>query len=91
VIALVLASIKTDSSPYRKPTADIYTVLLAVALAALLAAMVYLYLDMSVDQMQLSPPRLSMIAAPAAGVALARSVPLSPTTRWCPERAGVRG
>jgi len=37
---------------------------MAVALAALLTAMVCLYLDMTVDQMQLNAPRVSTTAVP---------------------------
>ena len=35
------------SGPYRKPQADIYTVLLAVALAAVLLATIFAYLETS--------------------------------------------
>ena len=37
---------RRTGGPYRKPRADIYTVLLAIALVALLLAIVCLYLEM---------------------------------------------
>lgn len=89
---MALASTDKAGGGYRKPAVDVYTVLLAVALAALLAAMAYLYLDMTVDQMQLTAPRVSTTAAPAAyaaldGVALPGGVsPIIADTFCCSSR-----
>jgi len=39
-------SAKRSGGPYRKPRADVYTVLLAIALVALLLAILCLYMEM---------------------------------------------
>ncbi|MCS7305964.1 MAG: hypothetical protein NZ602_12765 [Thermoguttaceae bacterium] len=41
---------------YRKPRPDLYTVLLAIALVALIGAIVFLYLEMQRFEFDLKPP-----------------------------------
>ena len=41
------APVRTPAGPHRKPRPDLYTVLLALALVAVLVAIVFLWLEMS--------------------------------------------
>jgi hypothetical protein len=68
---------KTAGGPYRKPRADVYTMLLILALMAIIAGIVFLYLQMDVYQFQFKGGP-SVRAAPAGQVDLARANRLPP-------------
>ena len=67
------------AGPQRKPQADIYTALLAIALVAILLSIVFMYLetaDYGADKYRGAPPvaRLDLPATPMRGtVALGRA------------------
>jgi hypothetical protein len=57
---------KSSNNPdYPKPRADMYTVLLVIALLAILVAILFLYLHMQSYNFELKPgPAVSMIGSP---------------------------
>ncbi len=58
-----LDSSNSSGSPYRKPRADLYTVLLALALIAILLAILCLYLEMEMYDFKFKG---ATVAAPLA-------------------------
>jgi len=75
---LPLDSTDTTEAPrYRKPTLDVYTVLLAVALAALILGTLILYFDTAVFDFKLrgAPSAATFDPAAATRWALARVLP----------------
>ena len=68
-----------QGTAYRKPQADVYTALLALAVVALILGMVCLYFEMQRFEFDLKPP-------PVLGMATATS----PSDAWagCPNSLG---
>ena len=68
------------AGPQRKPQADIYTAILAIALVAILLSIVFMYLetaDYGTNKYSGAPPvaRLDLPATPTAGIHLAANMP----------------
>jgi hypothetical protein len=65
------------ATAYRKPRIDIYTVLLAVALVAILLAIYGLYLEMDDFKFELKGgPPVSWVSTPAPAIAACSAVPV---------------
>ena len=66
---------KKADGPYRKPRPDIYTVLLAIALVALLLGILFLYLELNTYEFKLKGgPMVRAAEPPASAVATVRAV-----------------
>jgi 2-methylcitrate dehydratase PrpD len=67
---LARRSSENAAGPYRKPRANVYTVMLAIALAALLLAIYVLYLEMDDFHFAIKGgPPVTWVSPPAAAVA----------------------
>ena len=68
-----LESLRPSASSRRKAPADFYTVLLAIALVALLVAVLFLWLYVKAYNYDTKPPTMPVAAAPGAGPAASGS------------------
>ena len=63
------AVLPASTGSYRKPRPDFYTVLLVIALVAIVIGIVFLYLEMNLYEFKVDGvPPVGMVSAPLAGI-----------------------